>query len=500
MMGKFVDNSTVTIKPLAYYKMLLHILRFGSKYLEHDKLKEVMGILIGHLEGEGEIKNVIIEDVVPVSHGGTIEVKFSIDQLGAFGELDSKIWEQFGDLGWFSIGWYHSHPGLGIFFSDTDKYNQIFWQKSPSGIGIVFDHTYLDKPGDLGFRIFRLDERNLNDPSLAMKSNYHSVKAIVEPPNDLEFYIKIMELINKVHTGIPQILELNETVDMFSDVIIPQEEQLTSKLPQINSEEIVSVLKNGMEAFIDLSLKPIIYLLNSWGQDTISRIAINNSLMRNDLNQLKDKLSNEIINLQKTFNYDLQNNIKDLDFYVDDKLEELDQEKVNIKTLVTQAKEEFGTQISILFEEKSHLLYKNLQDDLVKVSSDLEELINKNLSHLETQDRGLSKLNSLIERYRSLDNFIKSNLNTAQEDTLSSFGKNANKVMGNLIALGKETKTHLSSLKAAIIMLESSKISIKNKLDTLQTENKELQKSVKDLRDEKQDLLKEIKKLEKKGE
>ncbi|KKN19627.1 hypothetical protein LCGC14_0943820 [marine sediment metagenome] len=500
MMGKFVDNSTVTIKPLAYYKMLLHILRFGSKYLEHDKLKEVMGILIGHLEGEGEIKNVIIEDVVPVSHGGTIEVKFSIDQLGAFGELDSKIWEQFGDLGWFSIGWYHSHPGLGIFFSDTDKYNQIFWQKSPSGIGIVFDHTYLDKPGDLGFRIFRLDERNLNDPSLAMKSNYHSVKAIVEPPNDLEFYIKIMELINKVHTGIPQILELNETVDMFSDVIIPQEEQLTSKLPQINSEEIVSVLKNGMEAFIDLSLKPIIYLLNSWGQDTISRIAINNSLMRNDLNQLKDKLSNEIINLQKTFNYDLQNNIKDLDFYVDDKLEELDQEKVNIKTLVTQAKEEFGTQISILFEEKSHLLYKNLQDDLVKVSSDLEELINKNLSHLETQERSLSKLNSLIERYRSLDNFIKSNLNTAQEDTLSSFGKNANKVMGNLTALGKETKTHLSSLKAAIIMLESSKISIKNKLDTLQTENKELQKSVKDLRDEKQDLLKEIKKLEKKGE
>ena len=116
-MGKSSDQSIVTIKPLAYYKMLLHVLRFGSKYIEHSKLSEVMGVLIGRLEGEDEIKNVIVEDVVPVSHGGTIEVKFSVEQLGAFGELDTKIWEQYGDLGWFSVGWMHSHPGLGIFFS-----------------------------------------------------------------------------------------------------------------------------------------------------------------------------------------------------------------------------------------------------------------------------------------------------------------------------------------------------------------------------------------------
>ncbi|MCK4284982.1 MAG: Mov34/MPN/PAD-1 family protein, partial [Candidatus Lokiarchaeota archaeon] len=145
-MGKNDDQSLVTIKPLAYYKMLLHVLRFGSKYLEHKKLSEVMGVLIGRLEGEDEIKNVIVEDVVPVSHGGSIEVKFSVEQLGAFGEIDGKIWEQYGDRGWFSVGWIHSHPGLGIFFSETDKFNQIFWQKNPSGIGIVFDHTYLDKP------------------------------------------------------------------------------------------------------------------------------------------------------------------------------------------------------------------------------------------------------------------------------------------------------------------------------------------------------------------
>ena len=46
-MVKNVDQSQVTIKPLAYYKMLLHILRFGSKYLEKKKLSEVMGVLIG---------------------------------------------------------------------------------------------------------------------------------------------------------------------------------------------------------------------------------------------------------------------------------------------------------------------------------------------------------------------------------------------------------------------------------------------------------------------
>lgn len=496
-MGKTSDQSTVTIKPLAYYKMLLHVLRFGSKFIEHTKLSEVMGVLIGRLEGEGEIKDVIIEDVVPVSHGGTIEVKFSVEQLGAFGELDTKIWEQYGDLGWFSVGWYHSHPGLGIFFSETDKYNQIFWQKNPSGIGIVFDHTYLDKPGELGFRAFRLSETKLEDPSLALKSDYHEVKALVEPPDSLEFYFKIIELINNVHTSGPQILELNETVDLFGDIFIPEEEQIESKLPEINYDEMISTLKEGMNKFLESSVKPFVYLLKTWGQDLVNKIYINNSGMRNDLKEIRDKLSKEIINLQQSFNYDLQNDMKDLDFYVDDKLEELDNEKEKIKELVLNSKTEFTNQVETSFKDEifNHILTKlgDLSNSILDFNNDLSN----NLSNLRERS---SEIKSYTEKYKSIDTLIQSNFNTLQEDLLTSFNKKLSKIRGNLNNLYKDTKNYLSDLKAAIILLESSKSPIKNKISALQNENKDLQKTVKELRVENQELLSKIKKLEKGGE
>ena len=106
------EDKIVTIKPIAYYKMLIHILRFGNKVRNPRLYREVMGMLIGRLEGEGEIKNVIIEDAVPISHGGSIEVDFKPQDYISFASVD----EQFAEKNWFTVGWYHSHPGLRIFF------------------------------------------------------------------------------------------------------------------------------------------------------------------------------------------------------------------------------------------------------------------------------------------------------------------------------------------------------------------------------------------------
>jgi len=70
----------------------------------------------------------------------------------------------------------------------------------------------------------------------------------------------------------------------------------------------------------------------------------------------------------------------------------------------------------------------------------------------------------------------------------------------NLNNINKDTKGYLSNLKAAIILLESSKTPLKDKLNSIQNENKELQKVIKDLRSEKQDLQNKIKKLDKGGD
>ncbi|MFW9822269.1 MAG: hypothetical protein ACFFE4_05015, partial [Candidatus Thorarchaeota archaeon] len=385
-------------------------------------------------------------------------------------------------------------------FSETDKFNQIFWQKNASGIGIVFDHTYLDKPEDVGFRVFRLNETNLDDPSVAMKSDYHEVKAVVEPPDNLDFYLKIMGLINKVHTGTPQILELNETIDLFSDVFIPEEEHITSKLPNISSEEILTSLKNGMENFLELSIRPLLNLLNSWGQSTIHSISINNSQMRNNLKELKEKLSNEISNLQKTFNYDLQNDLRDLDFYVDDKLEELDKEKEEIQNLIVKVIDDYKTRINILFNEKIQATFSPIINKIEAISSKISDF-NEGLSNqIISQEGGISSLNSLTEGYRTINNLIQSNLDTKKEELLTDFSKKINRIKGNLNNLNNDTKSYVSDLKAAIILLESSKNPIGSKLKTMQTESKEYQKTIKDLKSEHQQLLNKIKKLEKGGD
>ncbi|MFW9895148.1 MAG: hypothetical protein ACFFD7_05020 [Candidatus Thorarchaeota archaeon] len=498
-MGKIDDNSLVTIKPLAYYKMLLHVLRFGSKVLEKNKLSEVMGVLIGHLEGEGEIKNVIVEDVAPVSHGGMIEVKFTADQLGAFEVLDSRIYDEFGHLGWFSVGWFHSHPGLSIFFSETDKFNQIFWQKNPSGIGIVFDHTYLEKPNDLGFRVFRLDEKNLDDPTRALKSDYHEVKAIVEPPDSFNFYLKLMELINKIHTREPQILELNETVDLFGNIFIPEEEHLEVNLPEINFNEMYMTLKEGIDRLLDHSIKPLIYFMNSWGQDIIGRIQMNSYGIRNDLKELKEKLSKEITTFQHTFNYNLQDDLKKIDDFVFDKLEEIDSEKENITDMVRNSVENYKDQIIPIFTEKIQQIIVQIKERFDNSSSNLVELTQKYSNHLKTLEQGCNALNGLKEKQNSIDKFIQSNLNTAQEDVITAHSKSTNRMKSTFNNLNKETKGYLSNLKAAIILLESLKNPIKEKLNSAQSENKELQKIVGELRSENQSLKIKIKKFEKEG-
>ena len=153
--------------------MLIHVLRYGNKARDPRDYREVMGILIGRLEGEADhrgIRNVIIEEAVPISHGGSIEVSFAPEDYVTFSMVDVEYAERDPPL--FSCGWYHSHPGLGIFFSGTDINNQLGWQTpNPSAIGIVFDHTHLENPGDLGFRTFRLD-----DPSKGSRSGYHEVE------------------------------------------------------------------------------------------------------------------------------------------------------------------------------------------------------------------------------------------------------------------------------------------------------------------------------------
>ena len=471
--------------------MLIHVLRFGNKVIDRSQYREVMGVLIGHLEGEPDkkgVRDVIIEDVVPISHGGSIEVAFAPEDYVTFSMVDTE----YSDKGLFSCGWYHSHPGLDIFFSSTDVKNELGWQNdlNPSGIGIVFDHTYLEKPEDLGFRTFRLN--NPSKPS----DGYYEVKTIVEPPDSMDYYLKLMDLIGSVHSRDPPILEINEMPDLFGDVAFPSEEQLRAKRPEFNMEDIISAIHGGLSKFLDLSIKPLITFLNSWSQDIIRNIVENNFQIRMDLIVIKEKISKGISNLQKELKFSLKEKLNELDMYIDDKFEEFKEDRENLKENVNLLKAELKNQLSELLEIKLRNSLGRWLNSFEQTIEQLAKIGTKTSLYSEKLKSQISALNNSSEKIRSIEEITLDKLNSLQEEFLGKVTKNTNKIVGNFINLNKETKSFLSDLKAAIIVLEGSKNPIKNKINTLETENKNLQKDIKDLKGENENLMKKLKKLE----
>ena len=494
-MGKFVDESLVIVKPLAYYKMLIHVLRFGSKTRDHRQFKEVIGMLVGHLKGDGKIKDVIVEDVVPISHGGSIEVKFTDEQLGAFGEIDLQIYEEHGSKNWFTVGWYHSHPGLNIFFSSTDVFNQLFWQdKNPSGVGLVFDHTYLENEGDLGFRAFRLD-----DPSRSLNSDYHEVKAKVELPDDNSFYTNVIKLISNIKSNQPPLYELNETTDLFSEVFIPEKEDLAIHKPELHLQELISSLKSGINSFLDLSMIPLITTLNEWSQNITNKTYFNNSQIRNDLIELKNNLSMSLKDIQKSFNFNLQDNLKKLDDYISDTFDVFEEEQDNIKRIFEDFKEKINQNIENLFNEKISFsveqigfMFENCKKLIVEIDDINQECIDV-LKSGEGITENLSKI--LMPSQKR----IASKLEDDKIKITENFKKRISNLEKSITDLDKESKKIMSNLKAAILVLEGTKEPILNKIDKLENEKKNLHSSIKELKTEKQDLLNQIKQLKKGG-
>jgi len=493
-MPKNVDIPVV-IKPTAYYKMLLHVLRFGSKVKDPNQCKEVMGGLIGHIEKKEGNDTLFIEDVIPVSHGGAIEVRYSPEQLGDFAEIDNRVFEEHGEEGWFSCGWYHSHPGLSPFFSGTDIMNQLFWQaKNPAGVGLVFDHVYLDKPGDLGFKAFRLD-----DPSKSRNTGYHEVPATVEPPDGISYYSKIIDLVDGVYTKQIPIMELNETTNFFEDVSIPTKESLMIKKPELDENQLINSLKTGMGNFLELSLTPLIGLLNSWSQEILKKTFFNNSQMRQDLEDLKLSLTHGMMDIQKSFNYSLHDELEKLDIFIDDRLDVLEEKQENLRDFIKEFKEKVISLTQNTIEKsKTPIITDNLKE-LENLTSNLENLNKKNVTVIKE----LEKSNVILQEASKILEPSKIRIVGSLEEHYEKISDNANKKLKNTEKnfenLENDSKKLLADLKAAILVLEGSKEPILNKIERLEDDKKNLLEKIKELKTTNDELLKKVKKLEEGG-
>jgi len=132
------------IYPLALGKILKHSLT--------NIHREVIGLLVGKMQGP------ILEIWDAVTGGqrgnpGFVELHEEVQ--AAFAE---KLMEE--KTGLYVVGWYHSHPGMGLFLSGIDVETQRRYQSLfPRAVALVIDpiiYKSTRKASDLRFKVFRV--------------------------------------------------------------------------------------------------------------------------------------------------------------------------------------------------------------------------------------------------------------------------------------------------------------------------------------------------------
>ena len=117
---------------------------------------EVCGVLIGREEGNTTMVDACIAGV-NAAQGGA-HVTFTQDTWEhIYAVKDEKYPEE------RIVGWYHSHPGFGVFLSDHDEFIQQNFFSSPRQIAWVYD-PHSDEEGCFGWdekRIAKLDDVKL---------------------------------------------------------------------------------------------------------------------------------------------------------------------------------------------------------------------------------------------------------------------------------------------------------------------------------------------------
>ncbi|MFX0071415.1 MAG: hypothetical protein ACFFAO_10030 [Candidatus Hermodarchaeota archaeon] len=204
----------VVIKAEAYKTIILYASRYANSALPPKNWKEVYGVLIGYSDDDF----VYVERAEALTFGHETDVKLDERHYGFIEKIDNDLYKE--KKKYYIVGWFHSHPGLGLFFSYIDLVNQLFFQTHKDGIGLVFDHTLLGKKReekivseegtehyitkyDTGFEIYRITDLNMDANDSEFDSNYHKVDYIIDGLNKFFFANVLSELSALVSEGKP---------------------------------------------------------------------------------------------------------------------------------------------------------------------------------------------------------------------------------------------------------------------------------------------------------
>ncbi len=204
------DRKTETVLDPIYtpvylnWKAYKRIVGYGSRYandkIDQKNWKEVYGILIGTVE---ENTLVVVKDAIPVCVGGKTGVELEPIHYVDLSQIDASVYERAIDneKTEFIIGWWHTHPGFGFFFSNVDAITHLGYQvPNPYAVGIIFDHCE-KKNDELGVAGLRL-----TDPDEGVLSEYKQVELHFDSEIE-QIKEKVTKVIDKINKNMEKVLK-----------------------------------------------------------------------------------------------------------------------------------------------------------------------------------------------------------------------------------------------------------------------------------------------------
>ena len=151
----------------AFRNIVIHTAQHAHFDIKVKNWKEVYGFLSGYIDEESQWTH--ITDAIPITHGTHYGVEFKKQHYVLSAYINLMIAENDE----FFVGWYHSHPGLGLFLSQTDIINHLGYQiVNPKAIALVFDHTrVISKESPV--EVFQLDNAAFGASSAYHEIEYH---------------------------------------------------------------------------------------------------------------------------------------------------------------------------------------------------------------------------------------------------------------------------------------------------------------------------------------
>jgi proteasome lid subunit RPN8/RPN11 len=128
------ETTVIDVAPQAYQQALAH--------LKHQSIEQG-GLLIGRAwanplpSNTAQVARVEILEAIPSMNGDATEysLKMSTDVWDAANRRIAELAAPHLRI----VGWFHSHPNLGAFFSVTDKVTQAAFFDHPYSVGWVID-------------------------------------------------------------------------------------------------------------------------------------------------------------------------------------------------------------------------------------------------------------------------------------------------------------------------------------------------------------------------